>query len=146
MGNLSGKTGQLTKIIDNLDNAKNREYEFDAVGRLLKAKGGIAAGASGGHADWTQSYAYDRFGNRTGVSASGTAADGSAVPVDGHASLAYDGGTNRITTAGYEYDAAGNQIKAPGPDGNGLLFEYDAAGRISVIRKESDNSLVQAFQ
>ena len=68
------------------------------------------------------------------------------MPVDGHASLGYDSGTNRITTAGFEYDAAGNQIKAPGPDGNGLLFEYDAAGRISLIRKESDNSLVQAFQ
>lgn len=68
------------------------------------------------------------------------------MPVDGHASLGYDSGTNRITTAGFEYDAAGNQIKAPGPDGSGLLFEYDAAGRISVIRKEGDNSLVQAFQ
>lgn len=58
VGSLNGKTGHLTKIIDNLNNAKNREYEFDALGRLTKAKGGIAAGAGSGSADWNQTYTY----------------------------------------------------------------------------------------
>lgn len=40
-GNLNGKTGHLTKIIDNLNNNKNREYKFDALGRLTKAKGRV---------------------------------------------------------------------------------------------------------
>ena len=40
VGSLNGKTGHLTKIIDNLNGNKSREYEFDALGRLTKAKGG----------------------------------------------------------------------------------------------------------
>lgn len=140
------KTGHLTKIVDNLNTAKNREYEFDAVGRLTKAKGGIAAGSSGGGADWTQSYTYDRYGNRTSIVGLGTAADSSTIPVDGIPSLTYDDATNRITTPGFEYDVAGNQIKAPDPSGNSLLFEYDAANRIQIIKKVSDGSPVQSFQ
>ena len=35
-GTLSGKTGQLTQITDNLDPNKDRTYEFDAIGRLEK--------------------------------------------------------------------------------------------------------------
>ncbi|MBX3291032.1 MAG: hypothetical protein KF855_17110 [Acidobacteria bacterium] len=65
-----------------MNNAKNREYEFDALGRLTKAKGGIAAGAGGGSADWNQTYTYDRYGNRTNITATGTAADSSPIPID----------------------------------------------------------------
>src|SRR5690606_23026830 len=76
-GALSGKTGALTKIINNLDTNKNREYEYDALGRLTRAKGG-ATGAL-----WQQTYTYDRYGNRTNVAATGTAADSSPIPLDG---------------------------------------------------------------
>src|SRR5713101_714141 len=34
------------------------------------------------------------------------------VPADGIANLAFDSTTNRITTSGYAYDAAGNQARA----------------------------------
>jgi YD repeat-containing protein len=37
-GTLSGKTGQLTSISDNLDHNKDRLYEFDALARLKGAK------------------------------------------------------------------------------------------------------------
>ena len=40
VGSLNVKTGHLTRIIDKLNNNRNREYEFDALGRLTKAKGG----------------------------------------------------------------------------------------------------------
>ena len=96
-GSLNGKTGHLTKIVNNLDTNKNREYEFDAVGRLTKAKGG-ATGTL-----WNQTYSYDRYGNRTNVAASGVAADNSPIPIDGIPNLAYDNTSNRITTAGYQY-------------------------------------------
>src|SRR5690606_41177705 len=54
VGNLSGQTGSLTKIIDNLNTAKHRAYEYDALGRLAKARGG-ATGTL-----WQQDYTYDR--------------------------------------------------------------------------------------
>ncbi len=70
------RTGQLTKILNNLtpNHNKDRSYTYDALGRLTQATGGAASAPL-----WTQTYSYDLFGNRTGVSASGFSAklDGS---------------------------------------------------------------------
>ena len=96
VGNLNGKTGHLTKIIDNLNNNKNREYEFDALGRLTKAKGG-----NGGNL-WQQNYSFDRYGNRTNVVASGVAANNTPIPRDGIPNLTYNTTSNRITTDGFQ--------------------------------------------
>ncbi|MGI8639950.1 MAG: RHS repeat-associated core domain-containing protein [Pyrinomonadaceae bacterium] len=141
VGNLNGKTGHLTKILNNLDHTKDRSYEYDALGRLTKAKGGATN-------IWQQSYSYDRYGNRTSVAATGVAADNSAIPSDGIANLAYDANTNRITTSNqsgqYEYDAAGNQIRAQAADGTWLKFEYDTANQVRVIKRD-DGTAVQGF-
>ena len=56
--NASGaRTGQLVKISNNLDHNKDRGYEYDALGRLKRATGGL-------NVNWAQRYAYDRYGNR----------------------------------------------------------------------------------
>ncbi len=139
VGNLNGKTGHLSKIINNLDNNKNREYEYDALGRLTKAKGG-----NGGNL-WQQQYSYDRYGNRTSVTASGVAADNTTIPRDGIANLTYNATSNRITTAGFEYDVAGNQTRALAEDGSWLRMEYDSANRLSIVKRD-DGTYLQAFQ
>lgn len=59
--NANGKrSGQLVSITNNLDNTRNRGYEYDALGRLKRATGGQ-------NVNWAQRYAYDRYGNRTEV-------------------------------------------------------------------------------
>lgn len=65
------RTGQLTRVINNLDASHNhdRSYTYDALGRLTQARGGPSSAPL-----WTQSYAYDRYGNRTGVTSSGNTA------------------------------------------------------------------------
>ena len=45
------------------------------------------------------------------------AADNSPILVDSTPNLSYDATTNRITTSGYQYDAAGNQTRAKAADG-----------------------------
>jgi RHS repeat-associated protein len=68
--NAGGKrTGQLTKILNNLNHNKDRGYSYDALGRLVQATGGPSSSPL-----WTQSYSYDRYGNRTSVLASGNSA------------------------------------------------------------------------
>ena len=75
--NANGKrTGQLTKLLNNLNHNRDRGYAYDALGRLKQATGGPASAPL-----WTQTYSYDPYGNRTSVSASGySARNGSASP------------------------------------------------------------------
>ncbi|MEJ7623742.1 MAG: peptidoglycan DD-metalloendopeptidase family protein [Pyrinomonadaceae bacterium] len=138
-GTLNGKTGQLTGIVDNLNRNKDRKYEFDAIGRLDKAMGGIAAGASGVTANWTQDYTYDRFGNKTGVSATGVDANNAAVPVDGLTSVSFDTANNRTT--GWDYDLAGNLTRGETQAGVWQRFDYDAAGRMVAVKDDAYNVL-----
>jgi len=56
------RTGQLTKITNNLDPNKNRGYQYDALGRLITATGGPSNNVT-----WAQRYEYDRYGNRNNV-------------------------------------------------------------------------------
>lgn len=132
-GTLNGKTGQLTRIVNNLDYNKNRVFEFDTLGRLKTAKGGIPNGA----ANWTQSYGYDRYGNRETVSAAGVTFNSAAVPTDGLPSLSYDKPSNRINTAGYVYDLAGNLVRGQDAAGNWQKYEYDAAGRLIDVKNDA---------
>lgn len=63
------RTGQLTRILNNLNHNKDRGYTYDPLGRLITAQGGPSTSPL-----WTQNYSYDRYGNRTTVSASGYSA------------------------------------------------------------------------
>lgn len=75
----------------------------------------------------------------TGGGGGGTALP---IPRDGHAALSYDTTTNRITTAGFEYDAAGNQTRSLLPDGvTKQRYQYDAAGRMVKVLDDSQNPL-----
>jgi RHS repeat-associated protein len=56
------KTGQLTGMTDLKNQARNRAYEYDKLGRLIKVKGGVNAFTT---PNWYQTYSYDRYGNRS---------------------------------------------------------------------------------
>jgi YD repeat-containing protein len=75
------RTGQLRKLTNNLNAAKNRIFDYDAVGRLVKATNGST---------WAEHYAFDRYGNRLTVSASAAVAGYAAAPDQQLASLGAD--------------------------------------------------------
>jgi hypothetical protein len=96
------RTGQLTKILNNLNHNKDRSYIYDALGRLTQAKGGPSG------SQWSQTYTYDRYGNRTTVSASGTTAKaGSAAP-----GTAGPGSAGILPAMSAQREAAGSQPEA----------------------------------
>ena len=92
-------------------------------------------------ANWTQDYSFDRYGNKTGTSASGITADSNNVPVDGLASVGYDETSNRIDDTDWDYDLSGNLIRGKNESGVWQRFEYDAAGRLVKIKDDSNNVL-----
>lgn len=59
------------------------------------------------------------------------------IPRDGHETLSFDQTSNRITTSGFEYDAAGNQTRIVKADGNALRFQYDAAGKLIKVKNDT---------
>ena len=133
--NVGAKTGQLTFVKDNLNQDRNRSYGYDKLGRLTTANGGITAPKT-----WNQTYAYDRFGNRTSVTKSGNDASNNAVALDGLASVTYNPANNRINSAGYVYDPAGNQIQTS-ENSVSKTYQYDAAGRLVKILNSSNQQI-----
>lgn len=70
-GTTAGRTGQVTKITNGINAQKGRAYSYDALGRLKQATGGDPNAAP----LWTQTYGYDRYGNRETVASSGHTAE-----------------------------------------------------------------------
>ena len=122
------KTGQLAFVKDNLgtNGNRNRQFTYDKLGRLTQAQGG-----SNGTL-WSQTYDYDRWGNRISVTKSGNSAGGGAIDSDGLASVNYDTATNRMTGTDFTYDKAGNQTKS-NEHGQSNTYKYDAAGRLAEV-------------
>ncbi|NOT62216.1 MAG: RHS repeat-associated core domain-containing protein [Acidobacteria bacterium] len=128
----AGRTGQLTKIVNNKDNSRNKYYEYDALSRLktVYSYTGTASTNPMTSYQWMQNYGFDKFGNRTTVSKTGTIAY-----TDGLALLSFTDAqnkvsTNRITTAGYTYDEAGNLTCGQSEGGTWQKYKYDTAGRL----------------
>ena len=60
----TGRGGQITSIVNNLNRNQDRKYDYDRLGRLAKVSGGM-------NQTWSQSYDYDRYGNRVTVESLG---------------------------------------------------------------------------
>jgi RHS repeat-associated protein len=131
--NASGKrTGQLTKILNNLNHNKDRSYSYDPLGRLAQAKGGPTGTL------WTQTYSYDRYGNRTGVSATGFSA--SVKPSAGSADVL--AATNQRSRSGSTVTSTEPRVVLP-TDQLAARSESDLPDslRTDAPRSISDSSL-----
>ncbi|MGH3844217.1 MAG: RHS repeat-associated core domain-containing protein [Pseudonocardiaceae bacterium] len=139
-----GTTGQLIRATDNLDTSRTTTYDYDTIGRLRQASGGLPDSPL-----WNQHYTYDRYGNRTNVAASGTAPDGTPMPADGMGNLSFSTALpdsrsrtdNRITSPGYAYDEAGNLTRTQRSDGTWQRYHYDAPGRLVRVTNDLGTAL-----
>jgi hypothetical protein len=78
--------GQITQMIDHIA-GETVGYTYDSLARL----------ATAGSAQWGLSFTYDGFGNRTAQTAT--------LGLPPSATFNFSAATNRITTAGFGYDA-----------------------------------------
>jgi RHS repeat-associated protein len=92
-----GNNGQITGITDSVDSGRSVAYTYDALGRISTA---LTTGDTN-YPQWGLSWTYDRYGNRLSQSVTAGTAPSSSVVVNA--------ANNQITTAGYSYDANGNQ-------------------------------------
>lgn len=121
----------------------SQEYQYDGLNRLWTAVD------SGG---WSQTYGYDRYGNRWLVPGSSCPGNCSGTP---QSETSFDSASNRISIPGVSYDLAGNlrvdwlgrtaeydaenrQVSYQG-GGNGAAYSYDSAGR-RVRKVETDGT------
>jgi RHS repeat-associated protein len=134
------KTGQLTGMTDLKNQARNRAYEYDNLGRLIKVKGGVNAFAN---PTWYQTYSYDRYGNRSLVqlTALGMAPvkPGSQSRSDliGKISPRGGGAANRIFSADEPFAALGvnegyGSITADSSDGDNAATLVRGGPRVTV--------------
>jgi RHS repeat-associated protein len=105
-----------------------QSFSYDALNRLSSA-----TETNGGTTNWSQTNAYDRYGNRQ-IDYGG-----------GSYNVSFSSTTNRITTSGFSYDSSGNltndTIHAYAFDGNDKIksvdsttaYTYDGSG--SRVRK-----------
>jgi RHS repeat-associated protein len=89
----------------------NQTFGYDQLNRLTTSQE-----TSGSTANWSQTNLYDRYGNRS-IDLGG-----------GNSNLSFSATSNRITTSGYNYDAAGNLL-------NDELhaYTYDAENKIKTV-------------
>ena len=112
----SKNDGQIASSVDTIS-SETITYQYDALKRLQTASG----------KSWGETYGYDGFGNLTQMQPSGTAGAPSL-------SVTVDAATNRMTSAGAQYNANGNLYVAAG-----AVYQYDMANRISEVM-EGGNS------
>jgi RHS repeat-associated protein len=99
----------------------SRSYAYDELNRLktMSGTGGSCTGLS-----WT----YDIWANRTAQTVTGGTCPTSSLSVNN---------MNRITNAGFSYDAAGNLIAEPG-----RTYQYDAENHMTSVNSGAIGSYV----
>ncbi len=97
----TGNNGRISQTTDNIT-GEQVSYTYDQLNRLVQSVSSVTG---------TMPFAYDGFGNLT---------------QQGQTTLSIDATTNRINSAGYQYNANGNVTQTPGP----VSYAYDVANRL----------------
>ncbi len=119
--NLNKNNGNVYGLDENTPGitTQDQTYCYDYLNRLISATN------PGG---WGLTYTMDRYANRPTQTGTGGAST---------VSVAISSTTNRITTGGYLYDAAGNMTAEPG-----FTYQYDAENRIKTVNNGATGTYV----
>jgi RHS repeat-associated protein len=115
-----GNNGQITGIVDLVDNGRSATYRYDPLARLNQA---FTAGSTA-FPNWDLAFSYDQYGNRTDETPQSDTSPSATVPSN-HLLFTSNPQTNRTTSGGYAYDGNGNMTN----DGVNSLV-YNGANEI----------------
>ena len=122
----NGNNGSVSAIQNNANSGLSEAFSHDNLNRIMSAKTTATSGAG----CWGQSFgptgppagpADDVYSNLTLIGVTNCTA--------GSLGIAVSATTNRITTTGYSFDAAGNMTQEAAP--NGYDYSYDAENHLT---------------
>jgi RHS repeat-associated protein len=123
----AGNNGNVYNIYNYRDRTRDQTFTYDSLNRLTSAQNAGTNCASmvlsGKTEYWGNSYAYDAWGNLTTKSITKCSAENMSLAIAAN---------NRISTAGYGYDAPGN-MTADSTDG--VSLHYDAENRADTATR-----------
>ena len=117
--------GNVTAITNNRDTTRSEAFTYDYLNRLATAAASTYATSPANC--WSESYSagLDRWGNISSIGA--ISSDYNGCTNTENLSITISSSTNRITTAGYCYDAAGNMLGMSSCS----EYTYDAENRMT---------------
>lgn len=118
-GNLTSETISVPNAGNQPGFTATQHFTYDSLDRLHEAFEMISSSQT-----WRQTFAYDRYGNRSFMTGPGqtTTMDGCPTAQCNPTTSEED---NRITSPGYDHDGSGNTTR----DARDRLFQYDAENR-----------------
>jgi YD repeat-containing protein len=125
-----GTNGSITSIADSVQPGRSVNYTYDYLRRLTSAE----TAGSAEYAKWKLAWAYDAYGNRLSQTVQSGTGPSNILSVDAT--------TNRISSQGYGYDAAGNLTSFPGStlafDGQKRATAYSGTASINYTYDSHD--------
>lgn len=112
-GNVTSQTITVPTVGANTGFVAVQSYTYDNLNRIASAVENLTPNGGSSTQTWTQTFGYDRYGNRNITAGTG------------QTNLSFDASTNKITTSGYTYDSVGNTTADP----SGMTFTYDAENK-----------------
>jgi len=109
-------------------------YTYDSLNRLKSAVETVDQTGT-----WSQTFNYDRYGNRKFDEANTSMPASFANPPVTNPSISAN--NNRITSNGWSYDAAGNTLT----DAGGLQFTYDGENKQVKVKNSSNVTVGEYF-
>jgi RHS repeat-associated protein len=97
--------GNVFGITNNRDTTRSQTFAYDQVNRISTAETISDSGSSQANC-WGESYTYDQWGNILAIASPGAAYNGCTQET----THTWQFTGNQISTAGYQYDAAGNML------------------------------------
>jgi RHS repeat-associated protein len=124
----SGNIAKQTVSFAGLAQPFVQTYKYDSLDRISEAKE-----MNNGNQTWKQTFGYDRYGNRTGLTQD---IGGQQMPINNLTLPTVDANTNRFQTGqGYNYDFDGNVIQ----DASGMQFTFDSENKQTEVKDVSNN-------